>query len=68
MGSSAKMGKKFWDGHRSKKDVIFCVQNIKVPLGIGHSPIYTSIQVYMFAGGLKGHITASKGTFQIFCG
>ena len=36
MGSSAKTGKFLLEGHRSEKDVIFWVQNIKLPLGTGH--------------------------------
>ena len=38
LGSSAKTEKKFIGGHRSKKDVLFWVQSIKVPFGIGHPP------------------------------
>ena len=47
MGSSAKTGKKIFEGHRST----FC---IKVPFGIGHPPTYTSNAVCMCAVGLKG--------------
>ena len=54
MGSSAKTEKFLLKGHRSKKDVIFWVQNIKLPLGIGHSPNHTSIPVYMCVGGFRG--------------
>ena len=48
------------EGLRSKKDVLFWVQNIKVPLGIGHPPIYTSNLVYMCAGGLRGHKSSNR--------
>ena len=37
LGSSPKTGKFLLVGHRSKKDVLYLVQNIKVPFGIGHS-------------------------------
>ena len=47
MGSSAKPGKFFFEGHQST----FC---IKMPFGIGHPPTYTSNVVYMCAGGFKG--------------
>ena len=42
------------EGHRSEKDVLFYVQNIKVPFGIGHPPTYTSNAVCMCAVGFKG--------------
>ena len=41
------------EGHRSQKDVIFWVQNIKVPFGIGHPHTYTSNLVYMCVGGFR---------------
>ena len=41
------------EGHKSEKDVIFWVQNIKVPLGIGHILTYTSNPVYMCVGGFR---------------
>ena len=41
------------ESHRSEKDVLFWVQNIKVPFGIGHPPIYTSSPVYMCVGGCR---------------
>ena len=47
MGSSAKTGKKFFEGHWS-------TFWIKMPFGIEHPPTYTSIVVYMCGGGLKG--------------
>ena len=47
MGSSAKTGNFFVEGYQST----FC---IKMPFGIGHPPTYTSIAVYMCAGGFKG--------------
>ena len=47
MGSSAKTGKIFSEGHRST----FC---IKMPFGIGHPPTYTLIAVHMCVGGFKG--------------
>ena len=33
-----KQEKNLSEGHRSKKDVLFWFQNIKVPFGIGHPP------------------------------
>ena len=47
MGSSAKTGKKIFEGHRS-------TFWIKMTFGIGHPPTYTSIAVYMYGGGFKG--------------
>ena len=47
MGSSAKTGKKFFEGHRS-------TFWIKMTFGIGHPPTYTSIAVYMCGRGFKG--------------
>ena len=47
MGSSAKTGKKFFEGHQS-------TFWIKMPFGIGQPPTYTSIAVYMCGGGFKG--------------
>ena len=38
MEYSVKTGKKLSDGHRSKQDVLFVVQNIKVPFGIEPHP------------------------------
>ena len=46
MGSSAKTGKIFFEGHRS-------TFWIKMPFGIGHPPTYTSIAVYS-VGGAQG--------------
>ena len=51
MGSSAKTEKIFIRGSQEQKDVLFWVQNIKVPFVIGHPPTYTSNLVYMCAGG-----------------
>ena len=45
-----KQEKFLLEGHRSKKDVLFWVQNIKVLFGIGHSTTYTSNLVYMVQG------------------
>ena len=47
MGSSAKTGNFFFEGHRS-------TFWIKITFGIGHPPTYTSIAVYMCGGGFKG--------------
>ena len=47
-------------GHRSKKDVLFWIQNIKVLFGIGCTPTYTSNLVYMCAGGLRGHKSLNR--------
>ena len=47
MGSSAKTGNFFFEGHQS-------TFYIKMPFGIGHLPTYTLIAVYMCAGGFKG--------------
>ena len=47
-------------GHRSEKDVLFWVQNIKVPFGIGHWPTYTSNPVYMCVGGFRGPKSSNR--------
>ena len=47
MGSSAKSGKILSEAHRSKKDVLFWVQNIKVPFGIGHPLPTHQISLYV---------------------
>ena len=43
MGSNAKTGK----GHRNEKDVIFWIQNIKVPFGIGHPQLHITSSLYV---------------------
>ena len=49
------------EAHRSEKDVLFWVQNIKVPFGIGHpSPTYTSNLVYMCARGFRHHKSSNR--------
>ena len=48
------------EAHRSEKDVLFGVQNIKVPFGIGQPPTYTSNLVYMCAGGFRGHKSLNR--------
>ena len=53
MGSSAKTGKKIFEGHRS-------TFWIKMTFGIGHPPTYTSIAVYMCGGGFKGPKSSNR--------
>ena len=60
MGSSVKTGTFLTRSHRSEKDVLFWVQNIKVPFGMGHPPTCTSNLVYMCAGGLRGHKSLNR--------
>ena len=48
------------EGHRSEKDVLFWVQNIKVPFGIGQPPTYTSNLIYMCAGGFRDHKSSNR--------
>ena len=44
----------------AKRMYFFWVQNIKVPVGIGHPPTYTSNLVYMCAGGFRGHKSLNR--------
>ena len=60
LGSSTKAGKFLLEGHRSKKDVLFWVQNIKVPFAIEHPPTYTSNLIYMCAGGFRGYKSSNR--------
>ena len=48
------------EAHRSEKDVLFWVQNIKVPFGVGHPSTCTSNLVYMCAGRFRGHKSSNR--------
>ena len=55
MGSSAKTGKKIFQG--SQEYFLH-----RVPFGIGHPPTYTSNAVYMCAGGFKGPKSSNRNS------
>ena len=66
-----KLEKNFYQRVTGAKNVLFWVQNIKVPFQIGHHATYISNLVYMCAGGLRGHNLQTElnylDSFNTYC-